>query len=177
MVFEYNAAILSGASNASIATHANSLLDRLKNKRREAGELHRPLIFVAHSMGGLVVKQALIEAMLNPRYCCIKASTYGLVFFATPHRGGNRAGVGEFAANICSALTGGARNSLLEQLQRNSILNKISTDQFSIQSNDYEVLTYIESKLTKLTVHKKINIFPQVTNMVRGPKPNRQHFH
>lgn len=117
-----------------------------------------------------MVKQALIEARLNPRYCCIKASTYGLVFFATPHRGGNKAGVGEFAANICSALTGGARNSLLEQLQRNSILNEISTDQFSNQSNDYEVLTYIESKLTKFKI-RKIGIFPQFTNMVCGPKP------
>ena len=116
-------------------------------------------------MGGLVVKQALIEARLNPRYCCIKASTYGLVFFATPHRGGNRAGVGEFAANVCSALTGGARNSLLEQLQRNSILNELSTDQFSNQSIDYEVLTYIESKLTKLKI-RKIAVVPQFTKMV-----------
>lgn len=72
--------------------------------------------------------------------------------------------MGEFAANICSALTGGARNSLLEQLQRNSILNEISTDQFSNQSNDYEVLTYIESKLTKFKI-RKIGIFPQFTNM------------
>ena len=40
-------------------------------------------------------------------------------------KGGNKAGLGDFAANICSALTGEAKNSLLEQLQRNSILNEI----------------------------------------------------
>ena len=84
MIFAYNAATSSGYSNASIATHANNLLDRLINRRREEGELHRPLIFVAHSMGGLVVKQALIEARPNPRYCCNKASTYGPVFFGYP---------------------------------------------------------------------------------------------
>ena len=169
MIFSYNAAILSGSSNASIATHAHSLLDRLMNKRL-GGNHHRPLNFVAHSMGGLVVKQALIEARLSPRYCCIKASTYGLVFFATPHRGGNKAGVAKFAADICCGLTGHARNPLLKQLQRNSILNEVSTDQFSNQSNDYEVLTYVETKLTKLKI-RHISFIPQMTNTVCGPNP------
>ena len=87
----------------------------------------------------------------------------------THHKGGYKAGVGQFAANICSALTGGARNSLLEHSQRNSILIEISTDQSSNQSNDYEVLTYIETKMTKLKIHT-ISLIPQFTNMVCGPK-------
>ena len=69
--------------------------------------------------------------------------------------GENKARLGDFAANICSALTGEAKNSLLEQLQRNSILNEISTDQLSNQMNDYEVLTYYETRMTKLIIRKR----------------------
>ena len=92
LLFAYNSSVLSNASNVPVAGHAQSLLNDIHNKRSEAQEVHRPLIFVSHSLGGVLVKQALIEARLNQRYRCVKASTYGLVFFATPHAGGNRYG-------------------------------------------------------------------------------------
>lgn len=90
LLFAYNSSVLSNASNVPVAGHAQSLLNDVHNKRLEAQEVHRPLIFVSHSLGGLLVKQALIEARLNEKYRCLKASTYGLVFFATPHAGGNK---------------------------------------------------------------------------------------
>ena len=90
LLFAYNSSVLGNASNVPVAGHAQSLLNDVYHKRLDAQEIHRPLIFVAHSLGGLLVKQALIEARLNERYRCLKASTYGLVFFATPHAGGNR---------------------------------------------------------------------------------------
>lgn len=89
LLFAYNSSILRNASNVPVAGHAQSLLNDVHNKRLEAKETHRPLIFIAHSLGGLLVKQALIEAQLNAKYGCLKASTYGLVFFATPHKGGS----------------------------------------------------------------------------------------
>ena len=39
-------------------------------------------------MGGLLIKQALINAHNNPKYTPIKDATTGLAFFATPHHGG-----------------------------------------------------------------------------------------
>lgn len=91
LLFAYNSSILSNASSVPVAGHAQSLLNDVRNKRLEKGEVNRPLIFIAHSLGGLLVKQALIEARLNERkYGCLKTSTHGLVFFATPHTGGNK---------------------------------------------------------------------------------------
>ena len=92
------------------------------------------------------MKIALIEAMLDRRYYCIKTATYGLVFFATPHSGGNGAGIAEFAARFSSALTGHTRNSLLQTLTRQSLLNEISSAQFQSQREDYEALTYFETQ-------------------------------
>ena len=146
LLFAYNSSILSNASNAHVASHARSLCDRLKICRLSEREVHRPLVFVAHSLGGLLVKQALVEAKANPRYHCLKASTHGLVFFATPHRGGEGAVVAEAAAKICSAFTGQPKNQLLNSLKRKSLITELSSDQFRLQLDDYEVLSFIESK-------------------------------
>lgn len=164
LLFAYNSSILANASNAPVHGHANTLLNRLHNKRREETEKHRPIIFIAHSLGGLLVKQALVEAKLNPLYACIKASTYGLVFFATPHSGGNRAGVADSAAKLCSALTGQAKNSLLETLEKASLLNEISKDQFRPQIGDYEVLTFVETRMMDVRIRRR-RFLPQVTSM------------
>jgi hypothetical protein len=49
-----------------------------------------PLLFVAHSLGGLLVKQILrASADLAPRYQKISEMTRGVVFLATPHAGSN----------------------------------------------------------------------------------------
>ena len=91
------------------------------------------------------------------RYVCIKTSTYGLVFFATPHSGASKASVGKFVANIASSVTGTPTNSLLDQLQERSFLNEMTLDLFSEQTSDYEILSYFETKRTDITV--KIKFF------------------
>ena len=146
LIFGYNSSILSSASSANVTSHARTLCDRLKNKRLEQREIHRPILFIAHSLGGLLVKQALVEARIDPSYKCLKASTKGLAFFATPHRGGEGAGVAEAAANVCSAFTGQPRNKLLESLKSKSLITELSSDQFRHQLNDYEVLSLIERR-------------------------------
>ena len=157
LLFSYISCTLSHASSAHVASHARSLCDRLKNHRSAENEVHRPLVFIAHSLGGLLVKQALVEAKTDPLYTCLKASTHGLVFFATPHRGGEGAAVAEAAATICSAFTGRPRNQLLKSLKSKSLITELSSDQFRHQLNDYEVLSFIERR--KLSV-KIVRILP-----------------
>lgn len=41
----------------------------------------RPLFFICHSIGGLVVKLALTEASRNPKYQPILEHCYGVTFF------------------------------------------------------------------------------------------------
>ncbi len=156
LLFSYNSSILTNASSAGVASHASMLCDRLKNRRSKEEEAHRPLLFVAHSLGGLLVKQALVEAVVNPRYRCLKASTQALVFFATPHRGGTGAGVAEAAANVCSAFTGEPRNKLLESLKEKSLILELSSDQFRHQLNDYEVLSLVERRKMSIKIARRL---------------------
>ncbi|KAK1598445.1 uncharacterized protein LY79DRAFT_506243 [Colletotrichum navitas] len=47
----------------------------------------RPLFFIAHSVGGLVVKLALLYASRTEQYKPFMYNCHGVSFFATPHRG------------------------------------------------------------------------------------------
>ena len=170
ILFAYNSSVGTNASNTPVHSHAETLLNRLNLIRQHDSEKHRRLIFVSHSMGGLLVKQALIEAKIHSsNYGCIRVSTKGLVFFATPHAGGNLAGLADVAANFTSAMTGSAKNSLLKTLKQNSLLNEISKDHFRPQLGDYKVLSFIESKKMDVRIggkRMKLRLVPQITSMV-----------
>ena len=58
LLFGYNSNVAFGSTNATIFDHASSLLSLLSEKRQATKAESRLLLFVAHSLGGLVVKQA-----------------------------------------------------------------------------------------------------------------------
>lgn len=57
--------------------------------RRERGQCReRPLIFIGHSYGGLVIQKTLVTAKLHSEsWPGLYSSTCGVVFLGTPHRG------------------------------------------------------------------------------------------
>jgi hypothetical protein len=77
--------------------HARRLLMSLKDERTLVSAERRPLIFIGHSLGGLIVKSALIfsnEAQ-EPSLKSIGISTCGVIFFGTPHQGSANSTWGE----------------------------------------------------------------------------------
>ncbi len=62
---------------------ASNLLESLKVKN--IGD--RPFIFVTHSLGGLIVKEAIRRAQNFPQYQDILQHIKGIVFLSTPHTG------------------------------------------------------------------------------------------
>ena len=57
--YGYNSAVFSQSLN-EIDLEARSLLDRINGTREDSGTLDKPIIFVAHSLGGIVVKKVSI---------------------------------------------------------------------------------------------------------------------
>ena len=81
-----------------LADRGNQVLDLLSN----AGMGERPLVFITHSMGGIVAKEILRNAASFgvKRFEAIASRTVGIAFIATPHSGAHVANFAELAAAI-----------------------------------------------------------------------------
>ena len=88
---------LSILSRSGYRGFAMPLSDRAKSvllQLEVAGLGERPLVFVTHSMGGLLVKQLLRTASDNSaqrQYMAVLKNTRGVCFIATPHVGADLA--------------------------------------------------------------------------------------
>ncbi|KAI1170601.1 hypothetical protein F4777DRAFT_594847 [Nemania sp. FL0916] len=75
-------------SRFDLFSHVNDLVRGLVDFRNGTGTQERPLVFIAHSLGGIIVKEALRQTEMstigNERN--IMASTAATIFFGCPHR-------------------------------------------------------------------------------------------
>ncbi|KFZ03761.1 hypothetical protein V502_10684 [Pseudogymnoascus sp. VKM F-4520 (FW-2644)] len=154
--FGYPSEVAFTKSKGDIKDFARSLLASLKAARVGERLQCRPLIFICHSMGGLVVKQALITARLDAvDYGFITGSTRGILFLSTPHRGSEATKWPELLSNVVnvatavpSAFTGSCRTDLLRSLQKNSgELGNIATD-FRNQMKGVKIVSFLEQNST-----------------------------
>jgi len=91
-------------SNNTIEQHAANLCTDLANARG-GDKASRPLVFVVHSLGGLVVKTALLHANESrtqsmTHLSAVVDSTAGILFMGTPHRGSEQAQWGGILASV-----------------------------------------------------------------------------
>ena len=144
---------LSSASQNNIHQHAGNLLVDLSNLRPNANDHSVPLIFVVHSLGGVVVKDALNRSAANEgtRWKYIAPATFGIVFLGTPHRGSTSASLGKIAYRITKAVTRRPNLQLFKGLERNSeVLDRVG-DSFvqTIDKHKVHVCTFREELETR----------------------------
>ncbi|KAK3345965.1 hypothetical protein B0T25DRAFT_266517 [Lasiosphaeria hispida] len=89
---------------SDIFAHASELLLELATARSTLGVGARPIIFVAHSTGGIVVKEALrlSEAEREGPVKEILLSTSGVVFLGCPHRATDHSTLGDAIKSMAS---------------------------------------------------------------------------
>lgn len=87
-----------------------------------------------------------MHAKSDPSYEEIWQSTFGLVFFGTPHRGGNRASLGDRIANLVRALAGSPNNTFMEALKAESLFLGTLTDDFRQLLEQFRILSFYETR-------------------------------
>ena len=84
--------MLPSTSKESIFQHAGILLSDLALLRTSSADKEKKLIFIAHSLGGIVVKDALSRSRNETTWIDeILPATIGMIFLETPHHGSRKA--------------------------------------------------------------------------------------
>ncbi|KAL1597940.1 hypothetical protein SLS60_008428 [Paraconiothyrium brasiliense] len=108
MTFGYDADIVNfwgQAAQDGISGYAKDLLGKLSRKRQQdTYQPDRKIVFVVHSLGGLVTQRALIMSResRHPHLQVIEACTVGICFLGTPHHGSDLAKWGSILTRIAN---------------------------------------------------------------------------
>ncbi|KAI8403830.1 hypothetical protein FOFC_15320 [Fusarium oxysporum] len=115
----------------------------------------KPIIFVAHSLGGLIVKQALITLSKSKNEDDLKLvkATYGIVFFGVPHDGMD-------ISSLIPMVRDGPNRFLIESISHvNSQILSIQQREFHAalgDQGDSEIFCFYETEKSP-TAHKDEN--------------------
>lgn len=120
LTYGYDAYVVrkSGVSSNRLIDHATNLMNDLTTDRASRNASSCPLIFVTHSLGGLVCKEATLLSRNNPESHLrgIFDCTKGIIFMGTPHKGSWMAGWAKIPASALG-LVKHTNKSLLEILE------------------------------------------------------------
>lgn len=136
LTLEYKAdatSFFGSSSKDRISHHAQTLVEELNAEREHDGTSRRPIIFICHGLGGIIVKKALIYSSMStsPKVShlyYIFTSTFGLIFFGTPHEGIQRAKWSLLARGWKGILKD--RSDLIAAIEKNSETLENITEQF-----------------------------------------------
>lgn len=142
-------------NQSDVFAHADELLQDLTTLRDETNTIGRSIIFVAHSVGGVIVKEVLrrSEAENESHLKDILPSTAAIIFIGCPHRASENAKLGD-AVRIMAGLSLGIDylDPTLQELSgANSFELELGREAFVRLWNDYnfKVKTYQETEVAK----------------------------
>lgn len=136
LTYGYDAYMVRGsvAGSNRLIDHATNLLNDLADDRDVINASSRPIIFVAHSLGGLVCKKAILssrnnsESHLRSIFDCTK----GVIFMGTPHKGSWMADWAKISVDALG-LVKSTNKSLIDILRaENQLLEAVQSDFLSM---------------------------------------------
>ncbi|KAK3990682.1 hypothetical protein QBC44DRAFT_324600 [Cladorrhinum sp. PSN332] len=140
--YGYNADVIGGLFQANnknnVTQHSRDLAAQLERDINNED----PIIFVAHSLGGIVVKDAL-QRSENSR-----SKTIAIIFLGTPHRGSEFSGWGTVAANLAKLALQDSNDMILRDLDiSGEILDRID-EEFKnlVQKNEIRIHSFQEGR-------------------------------
>jgi hypothetical protein len=131
--------------------NARHLLSDLAVRRRGAVK-QRPIIFIAHSLGGLIVKSSLIQSNLaladpNDDTKSIKLSTTGILFFGTPHQGSRDNSWSRVLRNIVQFYF--PASTLLDSVEEEAGWLEMQLSQYRTICSDFITYCFYESPFSE----------------------------
>ncbi|MCJ1434911.1 hypothetical protein MMC27_004281 [Xylographa pallens] len=142
-------------SLSGVTDFAKDLLFEMRfgkdNKSEDLNIGKIPVIFVVHSMGGLVAKKAYILGKDDNEYRSVLSSVSAMVFLATPHRG---TGLAEILNKILSVSIALSPKQYITELNKNSPALEEINEQFRHIAPKIQIVSFYETLETPLGIMK-----------------------
>ncbi|KAK0705713.1 hypothetical protein B0H67DRAFT_498262 [Lasiosphaeris hirsuta] len=156
IIYGYDTKLWESTSFQSVRDLANELINQLE-AYGWGSLLTKPLAFVAHSLGGLVLKDALVQLgkSTNGAYKTLLSMARGAVFFGVPNLGMEQEHLRIIAQD-------NPNEALLEDIARNSNYLKRLNDEFARHISEQHLLCFwafetSESPTVAMTADRTIN--------------------
>ncbi|KIW37401.1 uncharacterized protein PV06_10444 [Exophiala oligosperma] len=142
--YGYNSGLTGPKTVSNIMGFARSLLFDMRYSRGQQSNSIRigdvPIIFVAHSMGGLVVKKAYLMAQHDNSCQELARSISGIIFLSTPHRGSSLANTLDLI--LRSILQ--PKRPFIKELERNSSAIEDINEEFRHVAPKLSIISFYE---------------------------------
>ncbi|EKJ67737.1 hypothetical protein FPSE_12108 [Fusarium pseudograminearum CS3096] len=144
LTYSYDAIVVSKDDVPSlnrISNHASNLVAALASLRQGDNTNERPIVFVCHSLGGLVCQDALVGARQRSEQHIqdIANFTRGVIFLGTPHHGSSLAKMGELVSRSVG------------------LIKDTNSDIVQVLTPDSEVLARINDSFQALVIKRSRN--------------------
>ena len=154
LTFGYNAnfSAVKASGISDISDFAKSLLFEMKYGRDE--QLRSldigtaPIVFVMHSMGGLVFKKAYMLGINNDEHKNIAAQVRSVVFLSTPHRGTNLAEILNRMLSV--SVFGHSAKRYISELKMNSSALENINENFRHVAPSLRIFSFYETLKTPI---------------------------
>ncbi|KAF5246377.1 hypothetical protein FANTH_6893 [Fusarium anthophilum] len=157
--------------------HAKALLTALSTERRLTQTERIPILFIGHSLGGIILKAALVKAELArvghlEHFKAIKLSTYAVMFLGTPHQGGEGIPLAEVLRQI-SSITSYTNKKILNKMERNSEwLQELQLDYNAI-SHEFKTIFFYETMKMDVGIMSLL-IVPKHSAVISGARDSEE---
>ncbi|KAM3088918.1 hypothetical protein ACMFMG_000539 [Clarireedia jacksonii] len=127
------------AVKTSLRQCAEQFLNIVSQHRQQTNEQKRPLVLIGHSLGCLVIQQALVIAIHQREFTNLRLSVAGIIFLGAPFQGSDIANVGTRLARLS-----GLDSTILKLLEKDSAnLYALSRDFWGSHS-DWDLVCFYE---------------------------------
>ncbi|KAE9380791.1 hypothetical protein N431DRAFT_459708 [Stipitochalara longipes BDJ] len=152
MTFGYSSQLIDRANLSGVSEWAHHLLTSISSVRQTQEERQRPIIFICHSMGGIVARQAMVrlnEYSHKSEYKGVDLKLCGILFLSTPHSGSTDADWNSFLIDIAQ-MTLGVRPEILKSLESFNPLSAEAQEDFANMKHQPPFDAFYETQKTKI---------------------------
>ncbi|KAH7307989.1 hypothetical protein B0I35DRAFT_515832 [Stachybotrys elegans] len=135
LIYGYHSVLQKSHNRSSLRDYSDSFMQDLMGIRSQHGIKDRPIIFIGHSLGGLIVKKALSD--LGPDVLS-RMPIRSILFFGAPHTGLN-------IRALQAVVAGHANETLVRDLGENSSVLEDLAQSFEKIAKFIKIYSFVET--------------------------------